>query len=228
MNRNPSMASTSARLRTLNITEVLENILLQLTVGDLLQAEAVCRKWRATVLESPMLQAAKWFNDDIWRTNQQAKGFRGVETHEVDVPYASLINDCNPLCTHRFYQQVGYHVLQALVPSIQFYDTNLFALRNPNAFADEEASWRRMLLFNPPRTKARIGALSSRTEIPPYTLHNDNGLMLEDLVLFFDGLIRGPAMASALVQATVQGRWRWLLMESPDDHTKKPRMGLWG
>lgn len=222
------MASESIQPRALEITEILENILLHLTISDLLRAEAVCHKWRDTVSESPTLQAAKWFNEDVWKANQQTKGFRGVETHEADWPYVRFTNDHNPLCDHRFFQQAGYHALRGLVPSIQFYDTNLFALKNPDAFADERASWRRMLLFNPPRTKARIGALSSRNEIPPYTLHNDNGLMLEDVVLFFDGLIRGPAMASALVQATVSGRWRWLLMDAPEDHTKKPDMGTWG
>jgi hypothetical protein len=119
----------SAQIRTLSTPEILEAILLQLDNQTLLTAQRTCRTWRALIYGSPSLPKALFFLPEA---------HCGREDEENKTQ--------NPLLVNRFPSFFGKTKSVSLLPSLDM-------LKRPEkleAYLRPEASWRSMLVQQPP------------------------------------------------------------------------------
>jgi hypothetical protein len=128
----------SAQRLSLSTPEILELILLQLDNQTLLTAaQQTCRGWRELIYRSPYLQKALFFLPESGRGDEEEK-------------------TQNPLLIRRFPSLFGKsNELGSLLPSLDMIKTP----QKLEAYLRPEASWRRMLVQQPPVLV--IGALES-------------------------------------------------------------------
>ncbi|KAE8377058.1 hypothetical protein BDV26DRAFT_264370 [Aspergillus bertholletiae] len=157
------MATQSAQVIAFSTVELLESILLHLDIQTLLTAQRTCRAWHATIQGSTAIQKALFFTP-------------------IDASSAST--------------KVQNPLLMKMFPSFFEWDPSLLAsvdmLQRPEkleAYIRPEASWRRMLVQQPPIL--RIGVLlSSYAFAESHTFYElstrHDGLMMEE---FFETFI---------------------------------------
>lgn len=85
-----------------------------------------------------------------------------------------------------------------------------------DGFGHEEASWRRMLLFQPPVKKAWMRPMSARFEDPPRLLvagEGVEGLVMADVVAAFEELVKGDSSGYFVhvLSCTVTKKVIWML-----------------
>ncbi|KAF7588582.1 hypothetical protein BBP40_005501 [Aspergillus hancockii] len=123
--------------------EILEAILLELDMRTLLtSAQRVCQAWKTLITESPSIQQALFFQPVADQTD------------------STMIKRCNPLLAENFPQFFSdMQNLAAIPPEISL--LSLEFAKDPTrraAFLYEKASWRQMLIQQPPvRALAKIG-----------------------------------------------------------------------
>lgn len=148
------MAAPSTPL-PLVATELLEQILINLPLRDLLLCQRVCKKWEALVSTSPTLQTRLYF--------RAAAGPKLSETHPSSYTFNPLLEAAFPFLfkpDHIGAAQrsddwdVSFGDLD-LPPTLESCPKQFFYssfTRNPEVFRRPQASWRQMLLTNPPVT----------------------------------------------------------------------------
>jgi hypothetical protein len=148
-------SKTSSRARVFAIPELVELILLQLPLRDLLLASRISKGFHATITTSPVIQSALFFRPAC---SIKAK-------HPLDTRARSI----NPLLQTAFpgFLSEAPPVIQTEIgndpsglkfnegPSTVLYLRSAWTLR-PEAFARKEASWRRMLVCQPPATRLTL------------------------------------------------------------------------
>ncbi|KAK7921264.1 hypothetical protein PG985_009286 [Apiospora marii] len=163
------MASHTAQDTVLlEIPELLENILLHLDQRDLLvNAQRVCRQWRQCITETPSIQQHLFFlPEPASRTSSNSN----ANTDTVPKPRQ------NPLLAHDFPEWFMHGstwppdqrlcFIRTTEPYLRGFDRDQFfpALRRVTerleAYTYPQASWRRMLLLQPPPNG--IGLVSTR------------------------------------------------------------------
>lgn len=129
----------SASAMALSTPEILESILVQLDLRSLLtSAQRVCRSWTTLVRESPSLQNALFFAP-----------VKGGEPHIL-----------NPLLAEEFPSFFPVHTSPS---SDGFTFQTLTMVQTPErkpAFLRKEASWRRMLVRQPPAFSAILNRVN--------------------------------------------------------------------
>lgn len=183
----------SAHERVLSQPELLENVLARLTMRDLLLAQRVCCLFRDIIISSPLLQACLYFKGDA----------------QSDTPYKEFVY--NPLLSEDFFgffrshftpydiipvriePGAGWEDLDRVRESGQGKSNGCHTFLNmpwtkeePKraAFVRSQASWRRMLIAQPPIARLEIlcvswrGAYSSRSF---RYLSTDPGVMMGSL-----------------------------------------------
>lgn len=146
------MAAPSTPL-PLVATELLEQILINLPLRDLLLCQRVCKKWEALVSTSPTLQTRLYF--------RAPAGPKSSETHPSSYTFNPLLEAAFPFLfkpDHISASQrsddwdVRFGDLD-LPPTLESCPKEFFYSsfnRNPEAFRRPQASWRQMLITNPP------------------------------------------------------------------------------
>jgi hypothetical protein len=188
--------ASPARLQVLNTVELLELILGNLTMRDILPSERVSYLWRSVIASSRAIQKRKYLLPDT------------SESRSVEV---------NPTFLQRFIQQAAFYTLRQINPSVSFYGMSPFVFDRIDSFADDETSWRRMLLFQPPLRRAYLRPLSARFEdhLQSYMISNKEGLGMEDVVRFFEDRVKEADQVSLrLLSYTVIKKVTWVL--TPD------------
>jgi hypothetical protein len=150
------MTSSLVATQTLETPELLELILSHLPEQTLLLVQGVCRTWRILISNSPTLQTALYF-----RSSVSAASFSKEHT-------------LNPLITSAFpFLLTPHHALSdaeandwdikfghldpapdpspVLITTLKAFQYSSWTL-NPEAWKRKEASWRKMLVSNPPVT----------------------------------------------------------------------------
>lgn len=136
------MAASSAQNMSLSIPEILESILLQLDNQTLLTAaQQTCRAWRELIYGSLSLQKALFF------LPEEHCGRKDEERTQ------------NPLLVQRFPSFFGHTKSVSLLPSLDMIKTP----KKLEAYLRPEASWRRMLVQQPPRLA--IGIVESTISV---------------------------------------------------------------
>jgi hypothetical protein len=176
---SPSLDNISAMLpaarRALHIPELLEAILLELEVCDLktllISAQRVSRHWNRVISGSPRLQQALFFAPVHCQDNHAAKELRGSGNcdHKAREDNADIVgNSCNEACAtpepeyhHKYVRRINPLLSQAF-PIFFKPDPNALHCKKSfnitavnqstryDAFMYPKASWRRMLVRQPP------------------------------------------------------------------------------
>ncbi|KAF7874892.1 hypothetical protein EAF04_002066 [Stromatinia cepivora] len=177
------MTESSAVSRVFSIPELLHEVLSYLPQSCLLvTVPLVCRNW-ATALNSPSLERALWFRPAI---------------HNGPSTWSSLLE-----------QQFGVFFDFSLTSNRHVIDSTAFDnlpwKRNLKAFKRADASWREMLVFQPPVYEFAIERIK----------HDRGGLMHQTVILPCpDGLRMG--MVWDIAQEWCLRRKHWLQMTGPE------------
>ncbi|CAG7920379.1 unnamed protein product [Penicillium olsonii] len=122
----------SARSQTFSIPELLELILLQLDTRTLLTtAQLICHTWTTFIQESPTIQWALFFKPE------PKLGSRRWQNPLLATAFPSIFSSSEP----------------EIKSNVNLTFTNFDMIRNPqklDAYMRPEASWRRMLVQQPP------------------------------------------------------------------------------
>ncbi|KAK5726348.1 hypothetical protein LTR17_012779 [Elasticomyces elasticus] len=154
----PAEPSLTAQRDVLDLPELLENILLNLSIRDLLFSQAVCRRWKATVDSSVRIQRALFF---IPGTAEDINYVSPDHTSSTEW----MVPDMQPgqFCLRSSWHCANVKQLAyALNPLLTTYDVQggrRYTLRPEfwrSKDADLAGSWSRMYLTQPP------AAVSSR------------------------------------------------------------------
>jgi hypothetical protein len=145
------MPSISSQDEALSIPEILEAILLRLDIQALLtDVQLVCHRWTNVIRASPSIQQALFF-----------------------MPRQKVEKTINPLLAEAFPSFFPMHS--------QPFNDGLFTvstfdmIRTPDkkgAYARKEASWRRMLVQQPPISEFAFFTISRSREFFSYSQHN--------------------------------------------------------
>ena len=119
--------------QVLNTVELLELVFSNLTMRDVLASERVSYVWRSVISSSPPAQRRKYIMP------------------EPSLPHGPQIN---PMYFQGFYQKVVLYAIRQTNSTATIHGPASFVRDRVETFADEHASWRRMLLFQPPSPTA--------------------------------------------------------------------------
>lgn len=171
--------------------ELLEMLLLNLPIKDLLvNAQRVCKKWNSTIRDSPKLQQALFFSPlpgkSVRFLKHTASGIRFWAEHETNPNIYTVLQ--NPFQDHL-----------ALVwkPSLNTTEKKVRTINDANA------SWRRMLVCQPP-----IEAISYHS----LDIHNETGLRFSDIEKLCSA-IEDEALPKAPPAFPVAGSAQWMAVE---------------
>ncbi|QDS75232.1 hypothetical protein FKW77_000386 [Venturia effusa] len=174
--------------------ELLEMILSNLAMRDLLASQRVSYVWNQAIKTSRDMQRSKFLLAD------KPKHLSPIYRH----------HQSNPLYLQRFVQQAAFYALRQVNPTVQFMGMDRFVLRRVIAFDGKEASWRRMLLFQPRTSVAVLTPMSAKFEgNNVYFLRNEEGLTMADVVIFFEEMAKAGGEGIELLSATVVRRMVW-------------------
>lgn len=174
--------------------ELLDMILSNLAMRDLLAAQRVNYLWNQAIAKSRKMQRTKYLLPDI--------------SQEISTIYRH--QQTNPLYLQRFVQQAGFYALRQVNPTVHFLGMDRFVLQRVEAFNESEASWRKMLLFQPQASLAVITPMSIQLEgNRVYFLRNEEGLKMADVVNFFEEMAKAGGDGIELLSTTVIRKMVW-------------------
>ncbi|TLD37183.1 hypothetical protein E2P81_ATG03995 [Venturia nashicola] len=188
---------TSASSEVFTTFELLDMILSNLAMRDLLASQRVSYSWNQAINKSRKMQKSKYLLADTFK----------------DLSSAYRHQQSNPLYLQRFVQQAAFYALRQVNPRVQFIGMDHFVLQRVQAFDEKEASWRKMLLFQPRASVAVLTPMSAQLEgNNAYFLRNEQGLKMADLVTFFEDLVKAGGEGVELLSATVIRKMVWSIM----------------
>lgn len=186
------MASPSSEV--LATFELLDMILSNLAMRDLLAAQRVNYISNQVITKSRKMQKTKYLLPDTLQR----------------LPTIDHLQQTNPLYLQRFVQQAAFHALRQVNPSVHFLGMDRFVLQRVEAFEDPEASWRKMLLFQPRASLAIMTPMSVQQQGNRVCfLRNEEGLMMADVVSHFEELAKAAGDGIDLLSATVIRKMVW-------------------
>ena len=174
-----SSETMSAAHQVLSTAELLELILTKLRPHDLLNAQQVSYLWSSVIISSKSIQKALYLLPDTANSSYYIDMFTNTPSPQV-----------NPLFVQRFVQASALYALRSINPTVSFFGVDPQVKTRTAAFDDPDASWRNMLLFQPPVQQAWLKPMSARFEDPPRLLRNDDGLRMTDVVAMFEALAK--------------------------------------
>lgn len=184
-----SSSPTSEALATF---ELLDMILTNLAMRDLLAAQRVNYLWHQVIATS--------------RKSQRTKYLLPKTESNIFPPGPRT----NPLYLQRFVQQACFYALRQVNPTVHFLGMDNFVLNRVQAFEESEASWRKMLLFQPKAQVALIRPMSVQFQgNNVYYLRNEEGLTMADVVTFFEGMAKAEGEGIDFLSATVIRKMVW-------------------
>ncbi|KIW08433.1 uncharacterized protein PV09_01336 [Verruconis gallopava] len=186
---------SSSAERVFRIVELLDLILANLALRDLLSAQRVNFHWHQVIKNSSRLQESKYLLPD-------RSASRSPEQFAIT----------NPLYLQRFVQQAAFFALQQLNPAVQFIGMDRFVRTRERSFADPEANWRDMLLFQPPVRLALLKSMSPHYDDGYFYIENSKGLRMGDVVDFFRRKALDGMHAVELLSATATRKVVWSVM----------------
>jgi len=202
----PTPLLTPAAHAVLSTTELLDMILSPLSLHDLLAAQQVSYRWQQVICSSARAQKTQYLAAD-----HSTPLYTDAATN-----WTTPTPLTNPLFLQRFVQSAAQHALQALNPANTLSGADALVRGRAAAFAHPAASWRAMLLFQPPVAKAWLRPVSARFEDAPRLLaaaEGAAGLRMADVVDAFERLLGGDGSGyyAHLLRCTVARKVVWML-----------------
>ncbi|KAI0122253.1 hypothetical protein F4814DRAFT_203605 [Daldinia grandis] len=138
-----SLVQRSARNRALNIPEILETILWGMEDRDvLINAQRVSKRWQATIMGSPKIQASLFLRGIPRSLNAE----RYTKNHLVAYFWPKLFNaTLFPYGSYPGHTKSSFMTLDEIRTSLDYGIREVWLVEN--------ASWRQMLVSQPPITK---------------------------------------------------------------------------
>ncbi|GAB1732661.1 hypothetical protein NU195Hw_Modified_424t2 [Hortaea werneckii] len=137
----PKMTSQATR-RALGIPELLEAILYHLPFQNLLRAQSVCKQWQTVIDHSKKLQRALYFEPVFW------DHVALCEEPEGGMCYSHWVRaGSGERCGTVHENPVLSTLIKTLLPVTR---TTSFMAQMSECWQRREASWRRMLVTQPP------------------------------------------------------------------------------
>lgn len=144
------MSSISSQDEALSIPEILEAILLRLDIRALLtDLQLVCHRWTNVIRASPCIQQALFF-----------------------MPRQKVERTLNPLLAEAFPSFFPIHGPSSNDALFTFSTLDMITSHKKGAYARKEASWRRMLVQQPPISEFAFFAITSSREFFSYSQHD--------------------------------------------------------
>jgi hypothetical protein len=174
--------------------ELLDMILSNLAMRDLLAAQRVNYLWNQVIAKSRKMQRTKYLLADT------SENLSTIYRHQ----------QTNPLYLQRFVQQACFHALRQVNPTVHFPGMDRFVLQRVKAFEESEASWRKMLLFQPRASLAVITPMSVQLDSNNvYFMRNEEGLTMADVIALFEGMAKAGEKGVELLSATAIRKMVW-------------------
>lgn len=199
-------SSTPAATAVLCTVELLELILSNLRMRDLLSAQRVSYLWSRIISTHKAILKTKYLLPDtsIPLYNSPATNWT------TPTPFT------NPLFIQRFVQSSALYALRRVNPQANFMGMDHSVRAHIDSLGEDTASWRRMLLFQPPVKKAWLRPMSARFEDPPRLLvarEGCEGLVMGDVVAAFEELVKGDTSGYFVhvLSCTVTRKVVWML-----------------
>jgi len=190
-NKSPSMSSPTSQV--LEMVELLDIVLSNLAMRDLLAAQRVNYLWHQVIAKSRKMQRTKCLLPDT--------------SAELSNPQS------NPLYLQRFVQQACLHALRQVNPTFPFLGMDRFVVDRVKSFEESEASWRKMLLFQPRVPLVLVRPMSAHFENrDTFYLSNEAGVTMADVVIFFEEMAKAAGDAVELLSATATRKMVWSVM----------------
>lgn len=182
-------ADDTATSKVVNVTELLEAVLLELPCKDILIAQRVSKAWKATIQESVKLQAALCFTPTEARATKDGNTSRERITSDSisarDCYYHALDESAtliNPLLRHlyRWYRSKECPPLRGIYVEYNKEISNIFC-------DGKNASLRKMLVMQPPAKSIDIHCFKwswspSITVSSVENMENENGFTVADFL----------------------------------------------
>jgi hypothetical protein len=162
-------AMASATRHVLCNYDLLELILLNLEMKDLYSAQQVCSFW-----------------DQLIRRSQGILRIRYMLPAAPNRrPFEDPPMKLNPLYTPLFNQQCCFYLLKELDDTVHFHGTDPWVIDHADAFARPEASWRKMLLFQPATKYGQIRATDPSGRATAWNnIHDPEYLKMDAFISF--------------------------------------------
>jgi hypothetical protein len=190
--------------QVLQTMELLDLVLTPLSMRDLIAAKLVSYLWNDTISKSSACQRTLYLLPEQCTPESKIEDVKNASTER------------NPLFLQRFIQQAALYALRTVNPKVHFLGIHEFVLTSVDAFADPAASWRNMLLYQPPVSMAGLTALPNGEFQLGYAIDNVDGVRMGDVVALFTDLIRESSPRSDdrsdyvdLLSKTVTGEGYW-------------------
>ncbi|KAE8154829.1 hypothetical protein BDV25DRAFT_147072 [Aspergillus avenaceus] len=176
--------------------DILERILLTLDMRTLLLSKRVCRMWNDLIDHSPKLQAALFFQP-IPETE-----FTG----ERHIPNPLIVDEVWPRYFRRTLNSRHRPAQECLcLPKVQ-------SLQKEKAYLRPEASWRRMLLHQPPTSRVAFFTIIDFIGGPDYCYASwkpiEDCIRLMDLEIHIDSGALVPSTEAFFLWSDVRGALR--------------------
>lgn len=174
--------------------ELLDMILSNLAMRDLLASQRVSYLWNQAIQKSRKMQRRRYLLADT------PQDLSPIYRHQQS----------NPLFLQRFVQQAVFYALRQVNPTVQFMGMDHFVLQRVKAFGEKEASWRKMVLFQPRASVAVLTPMSANFDgNNVYFLRNEEGLKMADVVTFFEEMAKAGGEGIELLSTTVIRKMVW-------------------
>jgi hypothetical protein len=190
---------SSAEASVFGTVELVELILSHLSLRDLLAAQRVNFLFQQVIKKSPTTQKTRYLLAD----------------NSCDLRVAGYATN-NPLYLQRFVQQACFYALQQVNKNVEYKGRDRFVKEHEKSFAEPEANWREMLLFQPPVKLALLKCLSSHYDDEYHYIRNENGVKMGDVVEHFQKKASKGARAEDLLSATVMRKVVWSVYDAGD------------
>jgi hypothetical protein len=184
---------SSAQEKVFGTVELIELIFSHLSLRDLLAAQRVNFLCNQIIRRHSRIRKAQYLLPD------------------TSISVSSLgYADTNPLFLQRFVQQAALYALQQLNPAAHFRSMDRFVRHRQKSFADPQANWKEMVLFQPPVEVAMLRSMSPHYDDWYHYIKNKEGLKMGDVVEFFAKQAAcGGVKAVEMLSATVTRKVVW-------------------
>jgi hypothetical protein len=184
---------SSPTSQVLEMVELLDIVLSNLTMRELLAAQRVNYLWNQVIAKSRKMQTTQYLLPDT-----------SGESASIDNPLS------NPLFLQRFVQQACLFALRQVNPTVHFLRIDRFVLDRVKSFEESEASWRKMLLFQSPVSLVLFRPMSAHFEShDTYYISNAGGVTMADVVTFFEGMAKAGGEGIRILSATATRKMVW-------------------
>ncbi|KAF2490490.1 hypothetical protein BU16DRAFT_566508 [Lophium mytilinum] len=198
------MEETPPAHRTLRVTELLELILLELSVQDIFQAQRVSKQWKAVIESSLPLQQAMWLAPRMPSSPPAQYEEVGIPAHcRLNTVLHSIDSPCCVIATKHFNPNLRLFADGCRIKlmtkgglCLRMTEENVLVVSNPSDFerffgavrstGENKVTWEDMQLCDPPVTRFGLSIVDPMKSVAYVDgmpkVHNESGIRMGELM----------------------------------------------